>query len=232
MNTINIDTDTIQQRLVSQTDRITKSNIKSGKNMSGRKERATKQYFKDDSARARRKQGKTRFDTHRREEQPDERDLQLEDIHFANFLGLPRSEDGIPYNNVHIDEPVNIIECDIYLKSESSKNVAEEAAAPQDVEEDDYDSIIGSEDEAGYVRQISREPNTKWDMRWYYEPETRTLTGESAFKRGRDDEEEQEAKYARIEEVNFDKMVEYMREQVRIAELIAANELYPCELNR
>ena len=73
--------DTIQERF----DSSKKSH--KGKIMSGARERATKQYFKDVSAVSRRKQNKTRFDTFRRSEQPDEKDLLLEDIHIANFLG-------------------------------------------------------------------------------------------------------------------------------------------------
>ena len=265
-----------------------------GKIMSGNKERATKQYFKDAAARARRKQGKTRFDTHRREEQPDAEDQRLEDIHFANFLGLPRSEDGIPYNNVHIDEPVNLNECDMYLQPESSKNVPEK----EEPEEEDNTYNYGS-----WAPQISREPNTKWHMNWDYEPETQTLNGYSTFKRTRDeDDSELQGKRIRMsedddsligrednthipvpfitnwelvntwpapewqdnlnfceernrqeqekfvqehpdegrltveclrayanEEANFAAMVAYMKEQVELAEQMAANELTPCD---
>jgi hypothetical protein len=153
-----------------------------GKIMSGARERATKQYFKDTATRARRKQNKVRFDTFRRDEQPTEEDLRLEEIHFANFLGIKDIKYGVPYNNVNINE------CDILLPYEDKEAAINET-----------DSIISSEDEAGYELN---------------------------------EEEQQEAKCARIEQANFDKMVEYMREQVRIAELIAANELYPCEFNR
>ena len=70
---------TIITRLQEQYDSSNKSH--KGKIMSGSKERATKRYFKDAASRERRKQGKSRFDTFRREEQHDERDLRLEDIH-------------------------------------------------------------------------------------------------------------------------------------------------------
>ena len=89
-----------------------------GKIMSGARERATKQYFKDTAARARRKQGKQNYDTFRRDEQPDAEDQRLEDIYFANFLGLPRSEYGVPYNNEH----VNLSKCDIYLEPSKEKD--------------------------------------------------------------------------------------------------------------
>ena len=210
-------TSIITERLQEQYDSSNKSY--KGKIMSGKKERATKQYFIDTAAHARRKQGKTRFDTHRRDEQPDAEDIRLEDIHFANFLGS-KCEDGIPYNNVHIDEPVNLNECDTYDTVETSKNVPEETA-PQ--EEEGYGS---------WAPQISREPNTKWNMNWIYEPEIQTLTGYSTFKRGAENEveEEPEAKRARSEEeYNFKEMVEYMRQQVELAQQIVADELYVCD---
>jgi hypothetical protein len=82
--------------------------------ISGARERATKQYFKDAAARARRKQGKQNYDTFRRDEQPNEEDLQLEDIHFANFLGLKYAVNGVPYNNIRFNYPVNLNECDMF----------------------------------------------------------------------------------------------------------------------
>jgi len=217
-------TSIITERLQEQYDSSNKSY--KGKIISGDKERATKRYFKDAASHERRKQGKTRFDTHRREEQPDAEDLRLEDIHFANFLGLPRSEDGVPYNNVHINEPVNIIECDIYLKPESSKNVAEEAVAPQEEEGEYVDS---------FVPQIQREPNCVWNMNWIYEPEIQTLTGYSTFKRGLDEEAEEEQLKKRAKEQDretaiFESMVTYMREQLELAQaMIDADELYVCD---
>ena len=104
-------------------------NEKKGKNANGNKARRTNAYWRKETARQRRKQGKTRFDTHRREEQPDAEDLLLEDHHFANFLGLSSSEWGkgnilMTYNGgtyseeYNIDTPVNITECDKYLKLE------------------------------------------------------------------------------------------------------------------
>jgi len=215
-----------------------------GKIMSGARERATKQYFKDTAARSRRKQGKTNYDTHRREEQPDAEDLRLEDIHFANFLGS-KSEDGIPYNNAHIDEPVNLIECDRYLKAEPSKNVAEEAATQEEVG-DSYN--YGS-----WAPQISREPNTKWHMNLHYEPETQSLNCYSTIKRCNNaEEEEQTAKrlrseseeISRMEEgllaqqeeqqevANFEAMVAYMRQQVYLAQQMMEDELTLCDCCR
>ena len=196
-----------------------------GKIMNGSKERATKRYFKDAASRERRKQGKSRFDTHRREEQPDAEDLRLEDIHFANFLGITRSEYGVPYNNTHINEPVNIIECDI-LRPEPKTETVSENISHVESEESDYGS---------WASQISREPNTKWNMNWAYEQETQTLFGYSTFKRGLDEEAEEEqpkkrAKEQNQEEAIFESMVAYMREQLELAQaMIDADELFVCD---
>jgi hypothetical protein len=203
---------------------------KSEKPKQGRadKMRRTDDYWLKTRNSERRKQTKCKYNTtHRREEQPDPRDLWLEDIHFANFLGS-KCEEGIPYNNVHINEPVNIIECDTHLKPEPSKNVAEEAA-PQE-EDGDY---INTEDYFR-TRQIEREPNSVWNMNWAYEPETQTLFGYSTFKRGLDEDAEEQpkkrAKEQNQEEAIFESMVAYMREQLELAQaMIDAGELFVCD---
>jgi hypothetical protein len=188
----------------------------------------------------RRKQTKVRHDTHRREEQPDAKELRLEDIHFGNFLGS-KDINGIPYNNAHIDEPVNIIECDMYLKAEPSKNVAEEEQPEEEGDTFNYGS---------WAPQISREPNTKWHMNLHYEPETQSLNCYSTIKRGRDEEEEEQTakrlrsesdEISRMEEglleqqqevANFEAMVAYMRQQVQLAQQMMEDELTPCDCCR
>jgi hypothetical protein len=122
-------------RLQQQFDASNKSH--KGKIINGKKKRATKQYFKDEAALARRKQDKVRYDTFRREEQPEAEDMWLEDLHFANFLGLSKCEWGkgnilMTYNGgtysdeYNIDTPVNITECDKYLKLEQRIREEEE----------------------------------------------------------------------------------------------------------
>ena len=146
----------------------------------------------------RRKQTKVRHDTHRREEQPDAEDQLLEDIHFANFLGS-KCEDGIPYNQNYIDEPVNIVECDSYLKPEPSKNVAEKE---QPEEEGDY---INTEDYIN-MRQIEREETAVPHLDLGYIPETNTITSNGwYFKRGRDeDDNDSETKRIRMTPVTLE----------------------------
>lgn len=224
-----------------------------GKTMSGDKMRRTDDYWLKTHNAERRKQTKVRHDTHRREEQPDERDLQLEDIHFANFLGSKR-EDGMPYNNIHIIEAVNICECDTLRPEPEAEAEAENDKQNESLYNDDS-YILGSEDEAGYgswAPQISREPNTKWSMNWAYEPEIQTLTGYSTFKRGLEEEEVEEPAPKRVrtdsydyeisrmeegldeverlaEEANFDAMIAYMTKQVHLAQQMTEDELYPCD---
>lgn len=106
------------------------------KTINGKKERATKTYFKRAAALSRRKQGKTNYDTFRREEQPDAEDLWLEDLHFANFLGLSTCawgngdivmtyNGGQYYDEYNNEIHVNISECDKYVKQEQEQAAQE-----------------------------------------------------------------------------------------------------------
>ena len=106
------------------------------KTITGKKERATKQYFKEVAALSRRKPDKVRYDTFRREEQPDAEDLRLEDLHFANFLGISTCALGngdivMTYNGgqdcdeYNLGKHVNIAECDKYLKQKQEQEQAE-----------------------------------------------------------------------------------------------------------
>ena len=197
-----------------------------GKIISGAKERATKRYFKEAASRERRKQGKTRFDTHRREYQPDEKDIWLENIHFANFLGA-KDVCGVPYNITHFDEHDNIIERDIYLNS-------------QDKDDSEYNYGYGS-----WAPQISREPNTNRHINWDFDPEKPNQRGLCIIKREReDDADERSAKLMRSEfdtlsrmeeglldnemqqeENNFAAMVAYMKQQMALAQQMITDEM-------
>jgi hypothetical protein len=199
------------------------------------KMRRTDEYWLKTHNAERRKQTKVRHDTHRREEQPDAEDIRLEDIHFANFLGS-KCEDGEPYNNVHIDEPVNLNECDTYDKGETSKNVPEEE---QPEEQGEYINL----DEYLLQRQIEREETAVAHLDLVYIPETKTITSNGwYFKRGRDEEGEaansetskrmrsESYENTRMDEANFAAMVAYMSEQVKLAQQMANDdELYACD---
>jgi hypothetical protein len=204
----------ITNSLQEQYDRSNKSY--KGKIMSGAKERATKQYFKDTAARARRKQGKPNYDTHRREEQPDEEDLWLEDIHFANFLGV-KDVVGVPYNNTHIDEAVNIRECDIMCPEPEAEN---DRLYKNDYLSYDNETICIVDDQsltgASYFkRSIANEEDDD----------------EPAKKRIKLDEEEGVSEEQEVE--IFDAMVAYMKQQVALAQQMftdnTINEMYVCD---
>ena len=108
---------TLIERIVIQSESSDKSHSNSkGRKHSGKKARNTKQYWDWAGECSRRKQSKVRYDTHRREEQPDERDELLQDIHFANFVGDKTSEKGIAYNkNNEFFGSININMCDKYM---------------------------------------------------------------------------------------------------------------------
>jgi hypothetical protein len=228
MTTINIDENLFNYN-------INKPGKKSEKPKQGRanKVRRTDDYWLKTHNAERRKQTKVRHDTHRREEQPDERDLQLEDIHFANFLGVKDiTYGGMPYNNTHINEPVNLCECDMLRPEPEADNVSLDSL---DRRAQEMDQMSEDDDEYGsWANQISREPNAKWEIRWNYEEETQTLSGESYFKRGLDEDAEEppkkRAKEQDREEAIFESMVAYMREQLELAQaMIDAGELYVCD---
>jgi len=237
---------------------------KSEKPKQGRadKMRRTDDYWLKTHNAERRKQTKVRHDTHRREEQPDKRDLQLEDIHFANFLGIKDTVYGVPYNNTHInrkqtkvrhdthrreEQPderdlqledihfanfLNICECDMLRPEPEADNVSLDSLARR---ADEMDQMSEDGDDYGsWANQISREPNAKWEIRWNYEPETQTLSGESYFKRALDEDAEEQpkkrAKEQNQEEAIFESMVAYMREQLELAQaMIDAGELFVCD---
>ena len=82
------------------------------KHRNGKKGQRTDAYFLDTTNKERNKQTKVRFDTHRREEQPDAEDVRLENIHFDNFLGnsaLIKHCETV-YNN---EATINLNLCDI-----------------------------------------------------------------------------------------------------------------------
>jgi hypothetical protein len=206
---------TLIERIVIKSESSEKSHSKSkGGKHSGKKARNTKQYWSNESARQRRKQDKVRYDTHRREEQPDERDELLQDIHFANFVGDKTSEKGIAYNNNNeVFGSININMCDKYM---TDANQPEEVC--ESVTECPSGFVPGhchcgpvcridhnercfyfekhgrcmygelcvfshplkKEEEEEYNSDREWE---KFEMRLFYTPETRTITGKGFVKR-------------------------------------------------
>ena len=195
-------------------------NEKKGNNANGYKARRTNAYWQKETARQRRKQGKTRYDTYRREEQPDAEDLWLEDHHFANFLGLSTCEWGkgnilMTYNGgtyseeYNIDKPVNITECDKYLKLE--QRIREEEQMKQEEQqftagkcncqgycELDHTTICYchlvaccSRGDNCHYRHVPKEEITKYLT--FYSEDDESLIGSEDEAWGREDEDEEEA---------------------------------------
>ena len=77
--------------------------------------------------------------------------MRLEDIHFANFLGLKDSENGAPYN---IDYPVNLNQCDILQPEFKENNISEIESLPDENCLDQYEA------EWSDIPKIKREKKT------------------------------------------------------------------------
>jgi len=240
----------------------------------------------------RRKQTKVRHDTHRREEQPDAEDMWLEDLHFANFLGLSKCEWGngeflMTYNGgtysdeYNIDNHVNIGECDRFIRQEQQDREQREqdqreqqeqreqeqrereqreqeqqeqralsagyvyAEEPTEYFNDDV-SLIGSEDDgwgwgvethipAPFVTNweaANTWPAPEWQDNLKFCEERNRQEVELFVEEDPDPRVRLTAESLRAlanEEANFAAMVAYMKEQVKLAEQIAANELTPCD---
>jgi len=204
---------------------------KKEKNANGNKARRRTATYWSEKSRQRRKQSKVSYDTFRREEQPDAKDLWLEDLHFANFLGLSTCawgegnytmayNDGKYYDNFNIDNPVNINFCDLYLREYKCDDdepeiqeptVALCTASSSDDQRDDDWVTIGSEDEAGWTHQSELD----------YNQETRTLSS--------NDWTFQCKKIQEPNTTSMEDMIAYMKQQVKLAEHIAHGELYNCK---
>jgi hypothetical protein len=198
-----------------------------GKLMSGAKARATKRYFKDQSARARRKQRKTRFDSYRREEQPNAQDELLENLHYANFLGVKKSAIGVLYNNDN-NECINLGWCDICVPIHKSADVSNS-------DNDDLfsirDDLVSDDEDDPEIRQIEREYYTNAYFRFvpisednyktlrsklfYYKRQAVGTLDEPETKRPRIADEDD---IPQAQNANLDDILDYMRKQIQLAE--------------
>jgi hypothetical protein len=87
------------ERIMNSADNTPKGQVR-GKKISGNKERKTKNYWSDVNRIVRKKEKKVRFSSHRIEEQPDEADIILENIHYADYLGQKDISDLPQFNSV------------------------------------------------------------------------------------------------------------------------------------
>jgi hypothetical protein len=84
-----------------------------------------------------RKREKANYDTWRRTEMPEETDMRLEDLHYANFLGDKCGDNGSRY----CDSTVNLKFCDKMISTEYTAAIQEEDINSQeDQEEEDINS--------------------------------------------------------------------------------------------
>ena len=93
----------------------------------------------------RRKQHKVRYDTWRRQEMPNEEDMSLENIHYANFLGDKYCDNGAPYNSEY---PVNVRFCD---------------SMAEYYQPDEYEHPAIDIDENSHARKMRRMNNARGD---------------------------------------------------------------------
>ena len=157
---------------------------------SGKKQRATAKYWKNETARSRRKGENTRIRQQRREEirleyQPSEDDIYLENIHFADFLGC---KDGtVRYNtpNNHQDN-VCLSECDDILclrvkESEPSEPELEQESQDEDEDEDEEYPVFISEFASQFCDYSIPEEDRQYYMQLIYFVKKKTLSGETVF---------------------------------------------------
>lgn len=239
-------------RIISKSESSMKSEKKS-KNANGTKARRTDAYWSEDASLQRRKQGKVRYDTHRREEQPDAEDERIERIYFANFLGEKKTD--IPYNSNNYDySQINLNMCDT-LRPDADYN-GKNAPEPQSETDPEPQSETDStcdDDFYTWTRQIEREKNAVYHFNLVYDEETRTLSSDGGwyFKRGHVDGEDvvapatKRAKFynesvippiasveTRQPEDALATMVAYMKSQIKLAQEIASADLFPCDCKK
>ena len=82
------------------------------KSPNGEKKRKFSEYKLKTSNLARRKQTKINYDTYRREEIPNEFEMHLDYLHYANFLGDKTLQMTPDYNTAI---PVNLDDCDLWI---------------------------------------------------------------------------------------------------------------------
>jgi hypothetical protein len=157
---------------------------KSG-NKSGKKERDTAEYWKI-KGRERRKGEKTRIQQKRRkyarlENLPTEKDIELENIHFANFRGDKHGT--FPYNDpAEQGSIVSLSDCDICLRPDQVSPYENDPECPKQEEQiQEEEHIFISELGRDFCDFSIPEEDRKYYMQLMYIQETRTLTGATIF---------------------------------------------------
>jgi len=219
--------------------------------------RRTNEYTLKKHNQERRKQTKVRHDTHRRYEEPSTEDSVLEEVHFANFLGCGQLiKDGRMGYNTY--QQVNLNLCDSFMREEKPSNNSDTDSnddyakvwpVEEFVEDFDFDADDDDKDGQSYDGLLDKDAEhfAGKHFLWHFNPVTGTLSATDKNKLElempsddassdvslSDNEEEDAMKYIdSMEEMYLNSMVMYMRQQVAIAQKLAAEELYVCDCNR
>jgi len=156
---------------------IIKSESSFYEHKSGKKERDTAEYWKM-KGRERRKCEKTRIKQQLREDVrleqiPTEKDIELENIHYANFRGDKHGT--FPYQG----SIVSLSDCDVCLRPDQVSPYENDPECPK--EEQEEEPIFISELGRDFCDFSIPEADRKYYMQLMYIPETRTLTGATIF---------------------------------------------------
>ena len=152
---------------------------KSG-NKSGNKRRATEKYWETEKGRQRRKGEKTRIKQLREDVRivqiPTEKDVELENIHYANFRGDKHGT--FPYNDPEDQGSiVSLSDCDVCLRPDQVSPYENDPECPKQEEEPIFISELGSH----FCDFSIPEEDRKYYMQFMYIRATRTLTGATIF---------------------------------------------------
>ena len=169
---------------------------KSG-NKSGKKERATEKFWETEKGRQRRKGEKTRIKRQLREyvrivQIPTEKDIELENIHYANFRGDKHGT--FPYNDpICPEDIVSLSHCDICLRPDQVSPYENDPECPKQEEQiqEEEEPIFISELGSHFCDFSIPDEDRKYYMQLMYIQATLTFTGATVF-------------YHKDEEVNED----------------------------
>jgi hypothetical protein len=147
---------------------------------SGKKERDTAEYWKIKS-RERRKGEKTRIQQKRRKyarivQLPTEKDVELENIYYANFRGDKRG--AFPYQG----SIISLSDCDVCLRPDQVDPYENDPECPKAEQEHETEEPIFISELGSHFCDFSiPEEDRRYYMQLMYIQATRTLTGATVF---------------------------------------------------
>ena len=143
----------------------------------GDKRRRYEEYVLKNSNYVRNKQTKVRYDTQRRSEMPTQEDIQLENLHFANFLGDRYGDNNSAYN--HPEVSVRISMCDSMCQPDEEEQGLQQAKNRRFQAQQMHLRVLKRAIEEGFVSEMSS-------------ARKRRRAQKKEQKRARDDEDETE----------------------------------------